>query len=294
MRATPRPTVLAFAALLAGCSKAPPPSRFPTAADALGRMKATFGCVNGIQGEGKLDHFGDRGRIRGDATAIAVNPARVRIDIASPFGATPYTLTSDGTSFALNDLPNKQFLFGPAKACNLARLTQVPVPGHALVYLLRGEAPLLRHEPSAASLAWDDGRYRIDIESAHAARQTVLLEVYDEDFALDWQRQRLRVVGLTTEQGGAVLYRAELGRFVKATTAKPRIDEEGIDPPIPPSGGPCEVEVPQSIRIEMPYTKDDVLFQYRKVALNPPLPPGTFTQPPPAGARQVPVDCEDR
>ncbi len=225
---------------------------------------------------------------------IAVNPARIRIDISSPFGATPYTLTSDGRTFALNDLPNKQFLEGPASACNLARLTQVPVPGHALVYLLRGEAPLLEHEPTTPRLAWEDGHYRVDLEGAHGARQTVRLEVYDEDFTLEWSKQRLRVVGLTTEQGEAVLYRATLSNFAKARTASPRVDEEGIDPPIPPSGGPCEIDVPRSIRIEVPFAGDDVLFQYREMALNPPLPERTFSQPVPSGSTPLRVECQDR
>ncbi|MBM4375626.1 MAG: hypothetical protein FJ095_11120 [Deltaproteobacteria bacterium] len=279
---------------LSGCSKSPPPSRFPSADDALARMKATFGCANGVQAHGKLDHFGERGRIRGEVIAIAVNPARVRVEITSPFGATPYTLTSDGISFALNDLPNKQFLVGPASACNLARLVQVPVPGHALVYLLRGEAPLLVHERATASLGWEDGRYRVDIPSAHGAAQTVLLEVYDEDFSLDWSKQRVRVTGVTTMHGGSVVYQAKLGRFTRVSTAPARVDEDGVEPPIPPSGGPCELDVPRSIRLEVPMTGDDVLFQYDRVALNPPLPVGTFTQPEPAGSLRVPVECRDR
>ena len=51
-----------------------------------------------------------------------------------------------------------RFLHGPASACNLARLTQVPVPGHALVYLLRGEAPLLARDPQQpATISWQSG-----------------------------------------------------------------------------------------------------------------------------------------
>lgn len=275
-----------------GCAKSPPASRFPNAADALGRMRATYACANGIQGLGKLDHFGDRGRIRGDASVIAVNPARLRIDISSPFGATPYTLTSDGRTFALNDLPNKQFFRGPASACNLARLTQVPVPGHALVYLLRGEAPLLRHEPTAPRLEWESGHYRIDVPSERDAKQTLLVEVYDEDYALDWSKQRMRVVGLSIEQGGALLYRATMSNFARSKTANPRVDDEGLEPPLPPSGGPCELDVPRSIRIEVPSSGDDVLFQYREMALNPPLPERTFSQPLPSGSTPLDVTCD--
>ena len=275
-----------------GCTQSRPLSRFPTGEAALSRMKETHACANGVQGAGKLDHFGTRGRIRGDASVIAVNPARVRIDISSPFGATPYTLTSNGQSFTLNDLPNKQLLFGRASACNLARLTQVLIAGHALVSLLRGEAPLLKHDARAASLDWEDGHYRIELPSHHGARQTVLLEVYAEDYAVDWQKQRVRVVGVSTVQSGAVLYEAELGNFVRAVTAAPRNDEDGLDPMILPSGGPCALDIPRSIRLKVPHSGDDVLFQYRSVVLNPPLPVGTFTQPVPAGAHEQRVECD--
>jgi hypothetical protein len=138
----------ALAAFLTGCpSVQPPRSQFPTADDALTRMKATYACVNGVQGTAKIDHFSPRGRIRGDVFILAVNPARVRFDVVSPFGQTIYALTSDGEHFEMLDLKEKQFLYGPASACNLARLTQVPIPGHALVSLLRGEAPVLLHDP---------------------------------------------------------------------------------------------------------------------------------------------------
>ena len=55
--------------------------------------------------------------------------------------------------FALADLRDKRFYVGPAAACNIARLTSVPVPGHVLVDLLRGEAPVLKHDAPAD----DDG-----------------------------------------------------------------------------------------------------------------------------------------
>ncbi len=289
-----RGAIWTAAAFLCGCPpRVPPASQFPDGQAALDRMKATFACANGIQGIGKIDHFGTRGRVRGGVSAFAVNPARVRIDVMSSFGATPFTLTSDGRNFTLNDVPNKQFLFGPASACNLARLTQVPIPGHALVYLLRGEAPLLVHDAKAPTIVWDKGHYRVEVPSTRDARQTLLLDVYDEDYALPWQQQRVRVAGLTTQQRGAVLYDVELDHFRKAETAPPRQDEDGVDPPIPPSGPQCRIDLPRSIRVLVPSSGDDVLFQYDDASLNPPLPAGTFTQPQPEGSQKVFVDCPE-
>jgi hypothetical protein len=49
---------------LACCTPVGPKSRFPDADAALGRMKATFACANGVQGEAKIDHFSPKGRVR--------------------------------------------------------------------------------------------------------------------------------------------------------------------------------------------------------------------------------------
>ena len=47
----------------------------------------------------------------------------MRFDIVSPFGVVLYTLTSNGALFQMNDVKEKQFLYGPPSPCNLARLT---------------------------------------------------------------------------------------------------------------------------------------------------------------------------
>jgi len=279
-------------ALLAGCGVRPPASQFPSANDAIARMRSTFDCANGVQGTAKIDHFSPEGRVRGEVLFFAVNPARVRFDVVSPFGVTLYTLTSNGRDFAMNDLGQKQFLFGPASACNLARLTQVPVPGHALVSLLRGEAPVLVHAASDARLAWDSrGFYRVLVESSRAATEEIHLEVRPDDWDKPWSEQRLRVKEVRVAQGGAELYRAELEHHEATSTAAPRVDPDGVDDPIPPSGGACSAEIPRSIRMRVPDTGEDVIFQLKDVRWNPPILAGAFTQPMPSGASSRFVDC---
>ncbi|HET9933815.1 MAG TPA: hypothetical protein VFQ35_24090, partial [Polyangiaceae bacterium] len=102
------------AAVLSGCSRAAPPSRFPDADTALARMRDTHSCSRGVSGEAKLDFYGEQGRVRGNLLYIVSAPDRVRLDVFSPFGATISTLTSDGRAFALYDLRQKSFLRGPA------------------------------------------------------------------------------------------------------------------------------------------------------------------------------------
>jgi outer membrane lipoprotein-sorting protein len=286
----------ALAALfLTGCPSArPPASQFPDADAALGRMHATYACVNGVQGTAKIDHFSKRGRIRGDVYILAVNPARVRFDVVSPFGANLYTLTSNGTTFQMLDVTEKQFLHGPASACNLARLTQVPIPGHALVSLLRGEAPVLTHTPESASIAWDDeGFYKVLLRGTRDANEEIHLGVHPADLQKPWSEQRVRVLDVRVAQRGIDLYHAELRNHEAIKTAGPRLDPDGIDDPVPPIGGACSAEVPRSIRMRVPHTEDDVIFQYKEARWNPPVIQGSFRQPVPGGVVQQYTECRD-
>ena len=146
LRAAP----LAFVLVLTGCpSMKPPPSQMPSAQAAIDRLRATGACGTGLQAAAKIDHFGEKGRVRGDLLMFASIPARIRMDIVSPFGVTVATLASDGREFSLADLREKRFFIGPASACNIARLTTVPIPGSVLVELLRGQPPVLIHPESA-------------------------------------------------------------------------------------------------------------------------------------------------
>ncbi len=287
---------LAAAALgAAGCGNPPPPSLFPTADAALGRMRATYACARGARGEAKLDRLSGReGRLRGTVLFLAVSPARVRFDAVSPFGATVATLTSDGQNFSFLDLREKTFTRGPASPCNIARLTQVPVPGHALVSLLRGEAPVLAHRPEAASIRWDGGGfYVLDVPGNNEAVETLHLAPPPADFAKPWGEQRVRVLDVRVVQQGYELYRAELDGHADASTAPPLIDEDGVEPPVPPSGPACTAEVPRRVHVTVAPTDDDVLLSYKKVELNPPLPEGAFRQPVPGGVREQTVGpCE--
>jgi hypothetical protein len=295
-----RDTRLAALALvsvaLAACGTAPPRSVFPSGDAALGRMKDSFACVNGVQGTAKIDRFAPDEkikRVRGELGLMAVNPDRVRFDVIGPLGAMLFTLTADGQQFQMLDFKQGQLLHGPASPCNLARLTHVPIPGHALVSLLRGEAPVLRHDPGSAKIAWDkdEGHYRVTVPSTRGTEE-ILLGVRPEDWDKPWQQQRLRVLGVLVTQGSRGLYQAELKNHAEAKTSPPRVDPEGIDPDIPASGPACDVELPRSIRLRVPHTGEDVIFQYKEARWNPPIPQGAFTQPTSGpGIRPVFVDC---
>ncbi len=280
----------------AGCvpvNIAPPASSPPNADAALARMHASFACANAVQANAKIDHFSEQGRLRGEVMLFAGRPARVRLDIVSPFGVALATLTSDGAHFSLADLREKRFFVGPASACNIARMTSVPVPGHVLVDLLQGEAPVLKHEPQSATMVWSPAGYWVlTIPSTHDAHEEIHLAPRPEDWALPWDRQRMRVLDVQVQQQGYVLYHAELSEHATAPTAGPRLDPDNLEPPIPPSGPPCDAELPRKIHVAVPDPDADVRFEYNQVSWNPPLPDGTFEQAPRPGMSVQGVTCE--
>lgn len=283
-----------FAALLvAGCHRSPPPSQFPSAADALARMHDTYACSRGISAEAKLDYFGDEGRVRGNVLYMAALPDSLRFDVFSPFGVTLSTLTSDGQDFSLFDIKEKQFLFGPANACNVARFTQVPVPPFALAQLLRGEAPVLVHDKAQATIAWEGGEYVLRIPSTRAAKEEIRLEPKPEDWEKPWAEQRVRVLEVRVEQQGIDLYRAYLADHRDTKTAPPRKDPDGLDAPVPPSGPACNAEVPHRLRLEVPDTDQELILRSKDVAHNPPLIEGVFKQTPPGGVKIRRAACAD-
>jgi hypothetical protein len=204
-----------LAAFLTGCPSArPPASQFPSAAAALARMKATFACERAVGGEARIDHFSKRTRIRGKLFLFAARPNGLRFDLQGPppFNSLFATLTTDGPAFSLSDLRAHKFYEGPASACNVARLTEVPIEPSALVHLLAGQAPLLVHDDAALQMEWSgNGYYAIRIASTREASEEVHIAPAPADYAKPWQDQRIRVLDVRVAQRGVDLYHADLG-----------------------------------------------------------------------------------
>jgi hypothetical protein len=254
-------------------------------------MRQSHACSRSVTGEAKLDYFGDSGRVRGSLYYVAALPDRVRLDVISPFGATLSTLTSDGASFSLLDLQQKAFTRGPANACNLESFTRVPLPPHAFAELLRGDAPVLVHDPGNASIAWQSGAYTVEIRGRDQAVELIRLEPLEADFNRAWSEQRVRVLEVSVRQAGVPLYRVELSGHAPAVMSVPRMDPDGIDPPILPSGPTCTAEVPRKLHFVTGDGDKDVLLVSREIAHNPPLAEGVFQQPVPGGVRLRPAPC---
>jgi len=289
---------LAFSLALAlaplGCVSVPPPaSQLPDAAAAIARLRATGSCESSLKANAKIDHFSTHGRIRGDLYMFAAVPARLRLDAISPFGVAVATLTSDGQNFALADLRDKRFYVGPASACNIARLTTVPLPAHVLVDLLRGQAPVLKHD-AVGTIVWSTkGYYVVTVPGTRDAIEELHVAPRPDDVGKPWDAQRMRLLDVQVHQHGELLYHAELDGHAAAPMSGVLVDPDNLSPPIPPSGPSCEAEVPRRIHVEVPNLGEDVIFRYDKIAWNPPLPEGTFIQPPRDGMPIVPVTCDE-
>ncbi|MEN9579160.1 MAG: hypothetical protein RJA70_2169, partial [Pseudomonadota bacterium] len=255
-------------ALSVACAVPPPASPFPSARVAIDRMRELHACSRALRGEARLDYFDADGRFRVKTLFITEHPMNVRFDLFSPFGQTLITLTANGKDFALLDQEQKQYFVGNAAQCNVERFLKVPIPPAALVQLLAGEAPILLHEPSAARIEWDDGHYVLYITGKHRASQRVVLELVEADLNKPYSEQRVRVVEVAVSQAGVELYRAELEDHAPAPTAKPRLDPEGIEAPVNPSGPPCRAELPRRIRFVVPLAERDVLFEQTDLAHN--------------------------
>jgi outer membrane biogenesis lipoprotein LolB len=275
-----------------GCSIAPPASQFPSAQAAIDRMRGSYECSRGLMGEAKLDYFGDEGRIRASMLFATSRPERMRIDVYSPFGATLSTFTSNGREFALTDVKAKKYFQGEAKECAISRFLGVPAPPQALVQLLGGLAPVLVHQAQDAQIAWDDGAYVLRIKSTHQAAQTIRLLPTSDDWSKPWPEQRLLVTEVQVTQQGVEVYRAELSHHRAAKTAAPRVDPDGLEPAVQPSGPQCNAEVPGRIRFVVPSKGRDVVISAQDVHHNPPLLPGTFMQTKNRGLSSVVVQCD--
>jgi hypothetical protein len=293
--------LLGAAAFLGGCRGVPPPaSQVPSAAAAVDRMRATLAPCGGVGAGATFEVSRSyalvfKGALRGDVLLYAATPGRVRMDVINDFGVNLMTLTSDGSRFALADLREKRFYVGPASACNIARFTTVPMPANVLVDLLLGRAPVLKHALDAGTIEWSGkGYYVVSIPGTRGATQEIRMAPLPADLGKPWSEQRMRVLGVKVRQYGHTLYSATLGGHTRAQMATERIDVDGIDPPIPPSGPLCEEELPRHLHVEVPDQDEEVDFRYKEKDLvwNPPLPEGIFEQPAPAGLLVVPVRCD--
>lgn len=264
-----------------GCrSVSPPASAIPDARSAVNRLDATYASVTGISGAAKIDYLGDNGRVRGDVSVLASGPARLRFAITANVVGAAGEVTSDGTRFEAEDKGHGRYIVGAAKPCNVAKVTQVPLPLEELVPMLWGMRPHLDGPIKCDSISWSgEGYYVVMLSQGGATKSGALahelhVTPYPSDWDKPWSEQRLRLLGVnawTAANEGDLVYRVTMKDHASTSTAKPISDPDGLNPDVPPSGPNVTVELPRTIRVEVPSKKSDVIFKYSEAWVNPPL-----------------------
>lgn len=279
-----RPAVLLAIAVsaLACRSISPPPSAIPDARSAVDRLDATYASVTGISGSAKIDYLGGQGRVRGDVSVLASGPSRLRFALTADVVGAAGEVASDGVRFAADDKGHGRYIVGAAKPCNVAKVTQVPLPLEELVPMLWGMRPHLDGPIKCDSISWSgDGHYVVMMSRGGPGARAHELHVtpYPSDWDKPWAQQRLRLLGVVawTQPGdGDLVYRVTMKDHQATATAKPIVDADGLSPDVPPSGPQVSVELPRQIHVEVPSKKSDVIFKYSEAFVNPPLIPGAF------------------
>jgi hypothetical protein len=274
------PLAFTFASTLACGSAKPPPSLMPNAQSALGRLDATYKDVTGISGSAKIDYLGDKGRVRGDVSVLASGPARLRFAITADVVGAAGEVATDGFKFQADDKGHGRYIVGAAKPCNIARITQVPLPLEELVPMLWGMRPHLEGPIKCDSVEWEDGHYTLMMSRNTPGAMSHELHVtpYPADWDKPWSQQRLRLLAVKTWSNQDLVYRVTMKDHAATSTAKPISDPDGLNPDVAPSGPTVsDVELPRTIRVEVPSKKSDVIFKYTEAFVNPPLIDGAFS-----------------
>jgi hypothetical protein len=295
-RAAARAAIVAALVGVLGCARAPI-SQFPNAEAAISSMRARLACNRSLLAEAKVDFIDGHARVRGNVAILAALPDRTRIDVFSPFGVSLSTITTDAGKFTFFDLEHRRFVEGPANACNMARFTQVALPPFVLVQLLRGEAPILKHDAARSTLDWSSGwfgggHYRIQLNGQNDATEAIDFVPHPDDFDRPWQEQRVRVLSVAVAQQGYRLYQAQFEGHRGVATAGPREDPDGLDAPIPPSGPACSAEIPRRMRLVVPDGDKDLVIHFERLEHNPPLVTGAFSQVRPDGVVASRAECQ--
>lgn len=281
-----------------GCSKGPS-VRFSDPSALLDRIYERTSCSRAVQGEGRLEVAGPIVRQRGKVMFKAEAPAQLRFDLYSDLGVTLATLVTQGDKLSFFDLSTNTFVTGGASACNLAQFTRVQVSPLALVELLRGRAPVLRHAPAQARLKWQDswfglGRYELSFSGESTTKERVWITVPEQDWARPLHEQRTFVSRVQVWQHGRTLYAVDLQDYRVAHRASlvPTADELEMGIVELEATGPlCDAELPHQLTFDVGSGGHELRLVVQDAFHNPPRVPGAYELNVPNGARASSATC---
>lgn len=260
-----RPLLIAAAVFLAAC---PPPPQLqrpyapPTAEDLLAHLRARRSRLRTLRAETRVDHLAEKGdRVKVTVNMLLERGGKMRLEAESALAGALATLVSDGAQFALLDVRNNRFLYGPASACNVARLIRVSLPPADIVDALMGGAPV---EGEPVSVGWDPergGREVLTLKTPDGGSEVLKLDARDRRWDL--------LAAERKDASGRVLWRVEHEDF----------------------GDQAGLRVPSRTTVVDPPNKADARIKFRDVELNVEPKEGVFTLEPPANVQPEYVTC---
>ncbi|GAC1584464.1 MAG: hypothetical protein NVS3B20_14400 [Polyangiales bacterium] len=268
----------------------------PSAETAVARLDATYASVSGFTTSAKIDYLGDRGRVRGDLSILASGPSSLRFLVVADVIGAAGEVASNGIRFQADDKAHGRYIVGPAKPCNIARITQVPLPSEELVPMLWGMRPQIPGPISCAGIEWDGRGYYV-VMTRGGAKASLSHELHlapiASDFTKPYAEQRMHLLGVVGWAGDALVYRVTMKDHVSTHTAQPIVDPTGVSATVPSSGPDVTVDIPRTIHVEVPAKKSDVVLRYGDdTAVNPPLIPNAFELVLRKGIATEESDCE--
>jgi outer membrane lipoprotein-sorting protein len=239
------------------------PASLPTAESLVKEVRGRQAQVRSLRGETKMDYMAPEGRTKVTVNLAVARPGKLRFEAENPItGHTEGTLVSDGQKFALLDVQHNRFLYGPALACNVARMTRISMPPDDVVLILLGSAPILPYERAEVGYSRDGG-----------GREVLTLHLRDGG------RERLEIARKTRDVVVAEL----LDRAGRSVWRLSHEDFHAVG----------SARLPRKTKFVEPKGKADILIRYKDVEPNADIPDKVFTLAPPPGILARLVGCED-
>jgi outer membrane lipoprotein-sorting protein len=239
------------------------PASLPTAATLIQEVRGRQAQARSLRGETKMDYMAPEGRTKVTVNLAVARPGRLRFEAENPIsGHTVGTLVTDGRTFALLDVEHNRFLYGPALACNVARMTRIAMPPDDVAVILLGSAPILPHERADVGYTRDGG-----------GREILTLHLRDG------ARERIAIARKTRDVVEAEL----LDRTGRSVWRLAHEDFRTVG----------AVRLPRKTKFVEPRGKADILIRFKDVEANVAIPDAVFTLAPPPGMLARLVGCEE-
>lgn len=227
----------------------------PEAAAVLAELRARAAGRASLRTEGRVEYFGDKGRVRLKAVLLARRPGSFRIETLSPFEQPIDVMACDGTRLWL--LSKDRLRTGLATPENIARLLPLVMGPEAVVDTLLGGLPGADGVQATGIERDEDDRWRLSVTTGAERGRLVV----------DPPSKQIREMHLL-EPDGAIRVRVRFDDFEAQ-----------------PGGG----EFPTRIRVNLPAEDAEVTLRWRAPEIDVDIADALFRLEAPPGVTPEPL-----